>query len=175
MLSSNGAGRHSADLDYHLQAANKAFYANRWLLCDRKVSLHARLQLFASLITPVACFAAGHRTLHASDARKLDVEFRKLMRQVVGPPGGLDWTQPWHAILHLWHERVQHVLIEAGVRTWSTECLSAYFFLLPTSWPYLRTGGCGEFCGGSHTDNDSKADLQIVGKANLSNIADGVV
>ena len=129
VLSASGLHRHTLDLNYHLQAANKAFYANRWLLCDRSVSLQARLRLFASLITPVACFASGHRVVYKDDLRKLDVEFRKLMRQVVGPPGGVDWSQPWHEILHIWNDRVRSIASDAGIRNWSAESLGCYWNL----------------------------------------------
>ena len=89
---------HGADVDYHIQCANKAFHANRWLLCDRAVSLAQRLTYFQAAVTAVACFAAGRRTTYKAELHKIDVHFRKLLRQVVGPPGGIDWSQPWHGI-----------------------------------------------------------------------------
>ena len=51
-------------------------------------------------ITPVVCFAAGHRTILKKDLNKIDVTFRKLLRSVVGPPAATDWSRPWHEILH---------------------------------------------------------------------------
>ena len=39
-------------------------------------------------------FAAGHRTVYKTDLRNFDVLFRKLLRSVVGPPAGMDWTRP---------------------------------------------------------------------------------
>ena len=44
------------------------------------------------------------KKLYKSELRNLDVHCRKLLRQVVGPPGSIDWTQPWHSILHQWNE-----------------------------------------------------------------------
>ena len=44
--------------------------------------------------------AAGHRTMYKTDLRTFDVLFQKLLRSVVGPPAGMDWTRPWHEILH---------------------------------------------------------------------------
>ena len=61
-------------------------------------------------VTPVACFGSGHRKIYKQDLRKLDVKFRKLVRAIVGPPGGLDWSAPWHHIFHEWNARVLNVL-----------------------------------------------------------------
>ena len=59
----HAGGCHDADIDFHLQAALRTFNANRWILTDRHVSLATRLRYFDTIITPVACFAAGHRTI----------------------------------------------------------------------------------------------------------------
>ena len=32
-----------ADLAFRLQAASKTFYANKWILCDKNVSLDSRI------------------------------------------------------------------------------------------------------------------------------------
>ena len=40
------------------------------------------------LFSPVAGFGASHRALHKNDLAKLDVEYRRLMRLVVGLPAG---------------------------------------------------------------------------------------
>ena len=53
----------------------------------------------------------------------------RLLRQVVGPPAGVDWSQPWHEILHLWHDRLNQILTEHGTRTWSRESLKKYWDL----------------------------------------------
>ena len=44
--------------------------------------------------------------MYKTDLRNFDVLFRKLLRSVVGPPAGMDWTRPWHEILHDWNGRV---------------------------------------------------------------------
>ena len=59
----HAGGCHDADIDFHLQAALRTFNANRWILTDRHVSLATRFQYFGTIITPVACFAAGHRKI----------------------------------------------------------------------------------------------------------------
>ena len=42
ILSGNNRGSHRLDLEYHLQAASKAFFANRNILCNKTVSLVKR-------------------------------------------------------------------------------------------------------------------------------------
>ena len=59
-----------------------------------------------TVITPVVCFAAGHRAIFKNDLNNVDVAFRKLLRSVVGPPAATDWSLPWHEILHDWNARV---------------------------------------------------------------------
>ena len=56
-------------------------------------SLNSRIKFFDSVVTSVVRFGAGQRKLYKSELRKLDVHCRKLLRQVVGPPGNIDWTQ----------------------------------------------------------------------------------
>ena len=52
--------------------------------------------------------------------------FRRLLRSVVGPPGGMDWTRPWHEILHVWNGRVHEQKRLCVVETWSKKCLNAH-------------------------------------------------
>ena len=129
MISASGAHEHGADIDHHIQSASKAFYANRWLLCDKNVSITDRLEYFRAVVSAVACFGAGARTVYKGDLKRLDVQFRKLGRQVVGPPGGIDWSLPWHETLHAWHVRLDGILDNIGMNTWSTECLQQYWRL----------------------------------------------
>ena len=55
------------------------------------------------------------------------VLFRRLARQVVGPPGGLDWNVPWHEILHLWHERLHEFVVHGKMMFWSRSALKRYW------------------------------------------------
>ena len=59
ILSGNNKGRHRPDLEYHLQAASRAFFANSYIICNKPGSL--RNAFLFLIIAPVACFAAGHR------------------------------------------------------------------------------------------------------------------
>ena len=56
-------GNPSADLQHHLQAASRAFHANHSILTNHQVSVKDRLTFFHAVVTPVACFAAGHRKI----------------------------------------------------------------------------------------------------------------
>ena len=45
ILSAGANGRSILDIIYHLQAASRAFLANKHILCDKKVRLAVRLRL----------------------------------------------------------------------------------------------------------------------------------
>ena len=47
------------------------FYANKSILSDKSVSIAQRLAYFDAMVTPVACFASGHRKIYKQDLRKL--------------------------------------------------------------------------------------------------------
>ena len=79
---------------------SRAFHANRSILTNHQVSVKDRLTFLHAVVTPVACFAAGHRKIFKQELAALDVAHRKLLRRVVGPPAGMDWSRPWHEILH---------------------------------------------------------------------------
>ena len=127
LLSTLNAGNREADLDFRLQAASTTFYANKWILCDKNISLKSRIKFFDSVVTSVVRFGAGQRKLCQSELRKLDVHYRKHLRQVVGPPGNIDWTQPWHSILHQWNQRVVEQMQLNGYEFWSNRCMLEYW------------------------------------------------
>ena len=72
-------------ITYHLQAALKAFLANKPILCDKKVRFAVRFRFRA--IAPLALFAAGHRTIRMDNLHNCTfLFFRKILRMIVGPP-----------------------------------------------------------------------------------------
>ena len=85
-------------------------------------STNSKLKLFET-VTPIACFAAGHRSIRQHDLHILDVEFRRLVRSVVGPPSGVCWSSPWHEILHEWNARVQQILEYRQHKSWGQTAL----------------------------------------------------
>ena len=88
------AGRTTLDLTHHLQGASKAFSANKTIFCDRNVPVKGRLRYFDAVVSPVAHFGCGHRTVHQKGLHQLDVACHKFLRAVVGPPSNLDWSRP---------------------------------------------------------------------------------
>ena len=108
-----------------LQAASRVLHAKKWTLCDKGVSILHKLRYFEKVISPVACFGASHRATHEDDLAKLDVEYRRLMRMVVGPPADTSWASPWHEMLHGWNNKVQVSSDYAGLKLWSATCIEA--------------------------------------------------
>ena len=126
-ISAGAIGRSTLDITYHLQAASRAFFANKQILCDKKVRLAVRLRFFDRVITPVALFASGHRTIRMSDLCKLDVVYRKMLRMIVGPPHFIEWNSPWHDIQHHWNGKAVALAQQHGLNTWSEQCLKHHW------------------------------------------------
>ena len=87
MISAAGSRNTQLDLQHHFQAASRAFHANKWILCDKGVSVLHRLRYFETVISPVACFGASHRAIHKDGLAKLDVEYRRLFFCACMPVG----------------------------------------------------------------------------------------
>ena len=119
LLSTLNMGNRQQDMNYRLQNASRAFQANKWILCDKNVSIALRLKFFDAMVTSVVCFAAGHRKVYVGELRKLDAHCRKLLRRMVGPPPDINWNGPWHDILHEWHIRIEQQLECNGFKIWS--------------------------------------------------------
>ena len=75
------------DVDHRLQSALGIFNANRWILRDSRITISKKLEYFDCVISPVACYAAGHRSMYKQDLHHFDVLQRRLLRSVVGPKG----------------------------------------------------------------------------------------
>ena len=127
LLSTLNMGNRQQDVNYRLQNASRAFQANKWILCDKNVSIALRLKFFNAMVTSVVCFAAGHRKVYVGELRKLDAHCRKLLRRMVGPPPGINWNGPWHDILHEWHVRIEQQLECNGFKMWSHRYLTEYW------------------------------------------------
>ena len=98
---------------------------------------------FDCVISPVACCAAGHRSIYKQDLHRFDVLQRRLLDSVVGPPRDVDWTQPWHEILHQWNGRIQSFMGQLKCKPWSEMRLQhhwnlAYFFALLPNHRWLK-------------------------------------
>ena len=54
---------------------------------------------------------------------------QKLLRNVVGPPAGMDWASPWHEILHDWNGRVNEFAALHRIKLWSERCIQQHWDL----------------------------------------------
>ena len=142
----------TCDVDDRLQSASKIFNANRWILCDIPVASAKRLEYLDCVISPVACYAAGHKSIYKNHLHRFDVLQRHFLRSVVGPPRNIDWTRPWHEIRHQWNGRIQRFMGQSRCKPWSEMCLrhhwnlADYVALLPNQqWfkPVLHWNPCG--------------------------------
>ena len=79
----------------------------------RTMRIHAATHAFTKLIRLPQ--HSGHRPLYRKHLEKYDVQFRKLVRCIVGPPPGTDWSAQWHDILHGWKIRVDHWSHASGI------------------------------------------------------------
>ena len=124
MLCTANTGNHTLDLAHHLHAASKAFFANRPYLVNRNVAMQDRLKYFNAMVTPVACFGAAHKKVYKQDLCKMDAS--PVAGFIVGPPGDVDWTLPWHRILHHWNDRGNFLTARHGLKSCSAACLGQY-------------------------------------------------
>ena len=76
MLTAYGSEQKFLDLQYHLQPAATAYHANKWIVDDWRVSISQRLRSFDAVVSSVACFASGRRTIHQEHIQTLDPHFR---------------------------------------------------------------------------------------------------
>ena len=77
-----------------------------------------------AMVAPVACFGAAHKKVYKQDLCKMDIVFGRLLRSIVGPPGGVDWTVPWHEIPSSVERRRGFFFTSRhGFKTWSAVCL----------------------------------------------------
>ena len=79
---------HDVELDNRIAKAWGAFNKHRVGLCNRGVSLNARLKLFDSVVSSTALYASGTWTMTRERERKLRTAQRKMLRQVLGIPWG---------------------------------------------------------------------------------------
>ena len=116
-----------SDVEYHLQQAAKAFQKHRWMLQCKDCSVKHRLRYFEAVVSSTACFAAEHRPLYRKHLEKYDIQFRKFVRRIVGPPPGTNWSAQWHEILHEWNMRVDYWVHASGISSWSKRCMTQYW------------------------------------------------
>ena len=116
-------------MNYRLQNASRAFQANRWILCDKNVSIALRLKFFDAIWLLQLCVLqlVTGKCNYVGELRKLDVHCRKLLRRMVGPPPDANWNGFWHEVLHEWHIRIEQQLECNGFKLWSRRYLAEYW------------------------------------------------
>ena len=106
---------------HHLDAAAEALYADKHILSDKDASDCHRLHFFYAMVTPVVCFGAGPRVVHAPNRSQMRRrEGKKIVRNFVNtkcgrPPLGIDWSEPCLTILRVRGTNgLQHVFSDLG-------------------------------------------------------------
>ena len=113
------------------------------------VPIVKRLRRYEALVSSVACFAGGHRTIYNRQLESLDTHIRKLCRSIVGPPPGTDWTLEWHDILHQWNVMVNIFIERANIKTWSRICCLNDWRLAQHAAMWSQERWVDEFCVGA--------------------------
>lgn len=94
-----------ADVEYH-ELQHRHPLQKRRILHDHNVSSQRFKfhKVALSVVTPVACFAVGHRSIRKVELSSLDVTCSKFMHYITGP----HWNPPWHDIF-LWNKTMNVV------------------------------------------------------------------
>ena len=112
--------------------------------------------------------------------RRYDIEMQKMLRRMISPPVGIDWSAPWHVILHSWHARTQTVAHQFAFLPWSAVVTIKYWkfaayiqTLPPQKWwrrcldwtpPNNRRGGRPPFAWVRRYVPSSAGNNSVVGK-----------
>ena len=137
-------------MEHHLQQGAKAFQKHRWMLQCKGCSIKHRLRYFDAVVSSTVCFVAEHRQLYRKHLEKYEVQFRKFVRRIVGPPPGQI------------RQRNGMIFCMSGICVWMTGPVPVKFrpgqkgaklntrILVLTLQTYLPNAGCGEHLRGNH-------------------------
>ena len=114
-LAACGCPGQDFDAECQLQQAAKALQKHRWMLQCEERSIKHRLRYFEVSVSSTACFAAEHRPVYRKHLQKYNIQFRKYIRRIVGPPPGTNWSGQWHDVLHEWNMRVDRRACASGI------------------------------------------------------------
>ena len=117
-LTAQSSKLHHVDVKHPMQQPSRAFFANRWILQDHQESNATGLKYFDKVVITVACFAVGHWTVYKNDLVKMDVSYRKLCQQIVGPPRGTNSAFEGHEAFHFCGTNGHNISLH-GAKTWS--------------------------------------------------------
>jgi len=102
-----------------LQCAWAKFHLFRHSLTNKHVDLRLRLRLFEAVVRPCALYSLAAAPLTACDIEKLDVAYRKMLRQIVGYTKTA--SQTWHEAGSRMKHKLEQVSTKFALRSWSLE------------------------------------------------------
>jgi len=73
------------EIKRRILAAQRAYFSIRHLLTSKRISRHAKLEMYKTLIRPVAMYGSESWTLTAADEHAIGVFERKILRAIFGP------------------------------------------------------------------------------------------
>ena len=77
---------HHVEVDNRIRQAWNKFFANKHVLCDRRVALRQRLQLFDAVITPTILYGAGSWVLTEELKSRIRKTQRRMLRSIFQRP-----------------------------------------------------------------------------------------
>ena len=92
---------------------------------NKNVSIHLRLKLFSSVVTPTALFGLSTLPLNKSQLQQLDITQRRMLRSIAGWAPLVDGD--WAAAMRKTNERVRLALIQFPVEPWTIQLASRQF------------------------------------------------
>ena len=138
----------TCDVDHRLQAASKFLNANRWILCDTGLLLQRGWNTLTVSYRRLLVTQQDMEVFTKTILHRFDVLQRRFLRSVVEPSRNIDWTVPWHEILHQWNGRIQSFMGWAKCKPCSEMCFRHHWnlahyiplFCIATRPPVAQTG-----------------------------------
>ena len=90
----NSANKTSEEINKRIMAGNRAYYANIKLITSRSLSRATKLKLYKTLIRPVVTYGTETWNISVSDANKLRIFERKIIRRIYG---GVNVNDTWRS------------------------------------------------------------------------------
>ena len=167
MINAAGSRNTHLDLQYHLQAASRAFHANKWILCDKGVSVLHRLRYFEKVIS---CYLPNCLLwcITPCDSQKwsakLDVEYRRLMRMVVCPLQTLIGHHPGTRFYTGGTTKYRCCRTTLDWNLGLSHAVRQYGSSLLMLQPCPRNVGLAGFLNGTSGDHGNEEDLLTLGR-----------
>ena len=90
----NSANKTSEEINKRIMAGNRAYNANIKLITSRSLSRATKLKLYKTLIRPVVTYGTETWNISVSDANKLRIFERKIIRRIYG---GVNVNDTWRS------------------------------------------------------------------------------